>query len=78
MLEAYSEEQPRYGTAVHEPDLLLTVPKVEELFVRRYPQLETLLLQQIEREVVEGYLHTGLASVVQYVARLSDIKHNLH
>lgn len=66
VLEAYSEQQPGYGTGGPQAlDLLMSVDKVRAGF----PGLEPVLLQQIEREVVEGQGHTGLASVVQFVGR---------
>lgn len=34
-----------------------------------FPQCEPLLSQEIEREVLEGTYHTGLASVVQFIAK---------
>jgi hypothetical protein len=36
---------------------------------KEFPNCEPILSQEIEREVVEGEFHTGLASVVQFIAR---------
>jgi hypothetical protein len=45
--------------------MLMTCAKLEQEF----PHCEVILSQEIEREVVEGKFHTGLASVVQFIAR---------
>ena len=34
-----------------------------------FPNFELILSREIEREVIEGKFHTGLASVVQFIAR---------
>lgn len=66
VLEAYTPRQLEYGTGG---------PPVRELLVTldalraELDGLELLAGQQVEREVVEGSLHTGLAHVVQVVAR---------
>ena len=62
LIEAYTPEQVRFGTGGgNDPDTMLTSAQVEK-------ELEGLnfdVLQQVEREVVEGKYHTGRASVVQ-------------
>jgi SAM-dependent methyltransferase len=66
LLEAYSENQlPRTTGGPKDLDMLMTVDKVRNEF----PQLEPVLLHEIEREVHEGTGHNGLASVVQFIGR---------
>jgi hypothetical protein len=36
---------------------------------KEFPNCEPILSQEIEREIVEGQFHTGLASVVQFIVR---------
>ena len=36
---------------------------------REFVNLDTVLLREVEREVSEGQSHTGIASVVQFIAR---------
>jgi hypothetical protein len=45
--------------------MLMTPAKLRQEF----PHLEPLLLRELEREVREGAAHTGMASVVQFIAR---------
>lgn len=66
LLEAYSENQ--LGRTTGGPkdlDMLMTVSKIEHDF----PNLEPILLRELERDVREGKLHTGLASVVQFIGK---------
>lgn len=66
ILEAYSENQLSRDTGgPKDPDMLMTVDKLR----REFPNLETILLHEVEREVSEGEGHSGLASVVQLIAR---------
>lgn len=66
VLEAYSENQVHRNTGgPKDIDMLMTVSKIE----REFPNLEPILLREVEREVHEGKVHTGLASVVQFVGR---------
>lgn len=66
ILEAYSENQLSRNTGgPKDADMLMTVAKLR----REFPNLEPALLHEIEREVVEGEGHTGLAAVVQFIAR---------
>lgn len=66
VLEAYSERQLSYGTGgPKDADMLMSENKLRAGFAG----LEILQLQEIEREVIEGSYHTGLASVVQFIGR---------
>ena len=66
LLEAYSENQLSRNTGgPKDVDMLMTVSKIE----REFPNLEPIILHEIEREVCEGKHHTGLASVVQFIGR---------
>ncbi|MEW4486467.1 class I SAM-dependent methyltransferase [Thalassoglobus sp. JC818] len=66
ILESYSEDQLNRSTGgPRELDRLLTCDKIESELVG----LETVLLQEIDREVVEGKFHTGMASVIQFIGR---------
>jgi cyclopropane fatty-acyl-phospholipid synthase-like methyltransferase len=66
LLEAYSENQLSRNTGgPKDLDMLMSVSKIE----REFPNLEPILLREVEREVCEGKLHTGLACVVQFIGR---------
>lgn len=66
LLEAYSESQLAKNTGgPKDADMLMTVAKLEQEF----PNCEPILMRELEREVIEGQRHTGLASVVQFIAR---------
>ena len=66
LLEAYHKSQQSRNTGgPKDPDLLMTRLDLEEAF----PNCEVILSQEIEREVNEGKFHTGLASVVQFIAK---------
>ena len=66
LLEAYSERQLARNTGgPRDVDMLMTVEKLE----REFPGLEPVLLRELEREVSEGEAHSGLASIVQFIAR---------
>jgi len=66
ILEAYSLDQLARNTGgPKDPDLLMTCAKLEHQF----PNLEPILLREVEREICEGQYHTGIASVVQFIAR---------
>jgi len=66
VLEAYSKSQLARNTGgPKDSDMLLTADDI----VKEFPNCEVILCQEIEREVVEGEFHTGLASVVQFIAR---------
>lgn len=66
LLEAYSLAQlPRTTGGPKDPDLLMSVDAIRCGFAG----LEPVLLQELTREVHEGRLYTGLASVVQFIGR---------
>lgn len=66
VLEAYSEAQVTHNTGgPKDLDMLMTVEKIRKEFLN----YEIILLREIEREVIEGTYHNGLASVVQFVGR---------
>lgn len=66
LLEAYTKAQLTRNTGgPKDPDMLMSREELEQEF----PNCELILSQEIEREVVEGKFHTGLASVVQFIAR---------
>ena len=66
MLEGYSQAQlPRTTGGPKNPDMLFSL---EEL-LKDFSDSEMLLGQEIEREVLEGRGHTGVASVVQLIMR---------
>jgi hypothetical protein len=66
VLEAYTPNQIPFGTGgPKDPDLM---PTTDELRTE-FPGLVFEHLEEVEREVVEGTLHTGHAAVVQMVAR---------
>lgn len=65
ILEAYSEAQLARDTGgPKDADMLMTTAKVRAEF----PNLQPMLLQEVQREVREGTFHTGVASVVQFIA----------
>lgn len=66
VLEAYRPQQLQRGTGGPPDDArMLDLERLRE----ELGGLEWLLAREIEREVVEGRYHTGLASTVQLVAR---------
>ncbi len=66
ILEAYSERQLARNTGgPRDIDMLMSIEKLE----KEFPSLKPILSREIDREVVEGEGHTGMASVVQYIAR---------
>lgn len=66
ILEAYSENQLSRDTGGPKNlDMLMTTDKLK----REFPNLEPVLLREVEREVSEGKAHTGMAAVVQFIAR---------
>jgi SAM-dependent methyltransferase len=66
LLEAYSDNQLFRNTGgPKDADMLMSVSKIE----RECPNLEPILLREVEREVCEGKHHTGLACVVQFIGR---------
>lgn len=66
LLEAYSKSQLSRDTGgPKDPDMLMTVVDIQ----KEFPDCEVILCHEIEREVVEGEFHTGMASVVQFIGR---------
>ncbi len=66
LLEAYSENQISRNTGgPKDLDMLMTEEKIK----REFPNLEPVLLREIEREIQEGKYHTGIASVVQFIGK---------
>lgn len=66
LLEAFSENQLTKDTGgPKDTDMLMSVAKL----LREFPNLKPALAREIEREVCEGEGHTGMASVVQFIAR---------
>jgi cyclopropane fatty-acyl-phospholipid synthase-like methyltransferase len=66
LLEAYSKSQMSRDTGgPKDPDMLMTVVDIQ----KEFSNCEVLLCQEIERQVVEGEFHTGLASVVQFIGK---------
>jgi len=66
LLEAYTKAQVARNTGgPKDPDMLMARVDLE----KEFPNCEPILSREIEREVVEGAFHTGLASVVQFIAR---------
>lgn len=66
LMESYSEDQLNRDTGgPRDIDMLMSEAKIRSEFAG----LEVVLLQEIERDVVEGTHHTGMASVVQFIGR---------
>jgi cyclopropane fatty-acyl-phospholipid synthase-like methyltransferase len=66
LLEAYSENQLGKNTGgPKDIDMLMRV----ETLRQEFPNLKPVLAREIDREVSEGEGHTGMASVVQFIAR---------
>lgn len=65
LLEAYTPEQLRFRTGGPPVRNLLYSA---EMLRRDFAGLDFELLQEVERDVIEGRLHTGRASVVQAIA----------
>ena len=66
LFESYTKAQLSRNTGgPKDPDLLLDLSEL----VKHFPNCEPIIAQEIEREIIEGRFHTGLASVVQFIAR---------
>ncbi len=66
LLEAYSTSQLSRNTGgPKDPDMLMTAVDIQ----KQFPNCEVVLCQEVEREVVEGEFHTGMASVVQFIGK---------
>ncbi|CAK9092848.1 unnamed protein product, partial [Durusdinium trenchii] len=71
LIEAFSPKQLKYNTGgPPDEERLVTV----ELLQEDFKTLEVLLCREVERPVEEGRYHTGLSSVVQFVARRPAIQ----
>jgi SAM-dependent methyltransferase len=69
LFESYSKAQLSRNTGgPKDPDLLLSLGDLET----EIPNCATILSQEVEREILEGRFHTGLASVVQFIARKNN------
>lgn len=66
LLEAYTPAQLARDTGgPKDPDMLMSRAALE----MEFPSCEPIISREVEREVVEGAFHTGLACVVQFIAR---------
>jgi len=66
LLETYTPEQLAYGTGGgNSPETMMTAQSVR----RELSGLEFIHLKELERNVIEGIYHTGLAAVVQAIGR---------
>ncbi len=66
LLESYAKSQLSRNTGgPKDIDLLMEVAELE----KQFSNCEPTLAQEIEREVIEGKFHTGLAHVVQFIAK---------
>ncbi|MBX7153027.1 class I SAM-dependent methyltransferase [bacterium] len=66
IMESYSEKQLSRDTGgPKDIDLLMTVDKIR----REFPNLEHVLLREVERDITEGGAHSGLGFVVQFIGR---------
>jgi len=66
LLEAYTPEQIKYGTGGGSSVDSMTS---RESLLSDLAGLQFIYLEEVEREVIEGKYHTGLASVLQAIAR---------
>ena len=66
LLEAYSKSQLSRNTGgPKDVDMLMTAEDIQ----KEFPNCQAILCHEIEREVMEGEFHTGLASVVQFIGK---------
>lgn len=66
LLEAYTKAQLARDTGgPKDPDMLMASADLE----RSFPGCEVILSREVDREVIEGKFHSGVASVVQFIAR---------
>lgn len=64
VIEAFTPAQRRHNSGGPPDERLVT----EEMLLEDFQNLEVVLCRQLERVVLEGSYHTGLASVIQFVA----------
>ncbi|MEM9256756.1 MAG: class I SAM-dependent methyltransferase [Pseudomonadota bacterium] len=69
LTESYTPNQPKYGTGGG--GCIDTMQSAESL-TREFRHLKFSHLMEIEREVIEGIYHTGLASVVQAIGHKEE------
>jgi SAM-dependent methyltransferase len=75
LMEAYTPAQLARNTGgPKDADMLPTCADLAHAF----PDCEPILCQEIEREVIEGQYHTGLASVMQFIARKKPLPSPSH
>lgn len=68
LFESYTPAQLSRNTGgPKDPDLLMDLTEL----VKHFPNCEPVIAQETEREIIEGKFHTGLAHVVQFIARKS-------
>ena len=66
LFEAYSKSQLSRNTGgPKDVDMLMTAEDIQ----KEFPNCQAILCHEIEREVVEGEFHTGLASVVRFIGK---------
>jgi hypothetical protein len=66
LMEAYSKAQMDKDTGgPKDLGMLMSCEEIE----REFPNLNVIMLREVERNVVEGSGHTGMASVVQFIGR---------
>lgn len=66
LFESYTPAQLSRNTGgPKDPDLLMDLTEL----VKHFPNCEPVIAQETEREIIEGKFHTGLAHVVQFIAR---------
>jgi hypothetical protein len=69
LLEGYTKSQVSRDTGgPKDPDLLASRFDLEEDF----RNCDLILSREVEREVIEGEYHSGLASVVQFIAKKKE------
>ena len=66
LVEAYTPDQLKYGTGGGKSADTMTT---KESLILDLEGLKFMYLLELERNVVEGIYHTGLAAVVQAIAR---------
>tara|TARA_R110002049_G_scaffold219404_3_gene391079 strand:+ start:1074 stop:1661 length:588 start_codon:yes stop_codon:yes gene_type:complete len=66
MTESYTPDQPKFGTGGGD---CVDMMQTKKSLVHEFPGLEFSHLVELEREVIEGKYHTGLAAVVQAIGR---------
>ena len=66
LFESYTPAQLSRNTGgPKDPDLLMDLTEL----LKHFPNCEPIIAQETEREIIEGKFHTGLAHIVQFIAR---------